>query len=1425
MKKPLPRLLLGLLAGWLCLLRPQASFGQHLQLLTNAGHAGKVVSLELNPNGTLLASADEQSLKVWDVNARRVLTSLSWAPNLAAVQRLCWLPGQEVAVLLSGPKPRLDCYTSAGALRWSYPLSATADPTGTAQLYYLPGRKSLALGVQTKSRSEYHLLVLEAATGQLTATSPVFQGCPNGVVEDPSGALLCLFGSAVMRFDPASGQAAPLPLAGTGTVYALRPWKQGFVAMDLTAGVVNWYRAGGQSPVHTTNIKDLPLPALFGGAKPLDITPTSECGKALVVLSDSTVLLRYDFHSVLLAHTNGRAHYLADEFGHVVQLDQVAYSPGRALLAYSNGKELGLLANPQYAPVQGQPQLTRTDRLALGTQGQAVEALQYNAARHELVALTDASGSEVYRFNLDRLTMAVQGDGPELAFSPGAANWATYADDRNGPGRSVRFFKDDFSAPADSFALAPSSGSGRFAGDNELARSADGRRLAMRNRARTEVQVWDVPARKLLFTASAKPNSPDEEPHHFYLDPSGEFLGQEWRSQTGPGNITSARITRVSTGRPVFSYRSATDDKDRCTFCEQGSATRITFLPGVARALTPKGLVDLNTGQLVRPLEVRGPAVFSPQGQYLVSFDSYANRLTLRETKEFRVVKELSVPGFEAAPCFVADSLLALGYQDGIRFYRVPGLTEVATLVFEKPEAGLHAAGSFGRRPLLTDHPSALLVAPDGYFTGSRDAFRLAHFRTADGTLLGFEQVEQLYNRPDVLLRRLGLAPAQQQAVFRQAYEHRLRLQGGKAMPLPAFAPKMVELVAPGGLALAGPSRRLALRLVPTAQQGTARQLTILVNGRLAFAARLDTLPDQRRRVVLDMNAGLNYLSLQATDAQGRICASQLHVYDCQALAEISTTYFVGLGAATYAQPGHNLTYPAKDVADVQAFYQHRLPEEQFKSLVLTNEQVTKAGLAKVRAFLAGAQPTDRVVMLCAGHGLLDNTGTLYLATHDLDFAHPAAQGISFDALEAVLGQCRSRNQLLLLDACHSGWGSAATTGAVAGAKAGAGPAGSGPLVASRGAVVAATADVANAENALRVMERQFSLFSSQAGATVIAAAAGSEVAFESGEYQNGLFTSGLLEGLRTGRADRNQDDNITVSELKDYVEQRTVQRSKGRQRPTARYVNAQADFVLSTSSQTDAGALHRAALRNDVNALSYYLDEQKLRPDLAEPKSGLTALHYAAREGNLEAVVYLLAPAFGLKPDPRTSMRWTPLHLAAGNNNLNVAYWLIFKGADLTARDANGLTPYQMAVQKGHTALAQALQNPQSVVSLFGPVNEAHNAMVAKDLAKFKALIDAPGFNPDALLPYGQPSLLTKALTTGNYEAAELLLKQGRSSLQARYNRVVPLLFVPVLLNDRRLYELLVAHGADPAEKFENFTALEYAAKLGRTGFAGSAK
>jgi hypothetical protein len=99
-------------------------------------------------------------------------------------------------------------------------------------------------------------------------------------------------------------------------------------------------------------------------------------------------------------------------------------------------------------------------------------------------------------------------------------------------------------------------------------------------------------------------------------------------------------------------------------------------------------------------------------------------------------------------------------------------------------------------------------------------------------------------------------------------------------------------------------------------------------------------------------------------------------------------------------------------------------------------------------------------------------------------------------------------------------------------------------------------------------MQNMFADVSNSNGAVVISAAGGLEYAFESPQWNNGVFTYCVRKGIEELAADDdpesgNYDFDVSVQELMKYVSKKVSELTNGQQRPTSRRENLEFDWIL----------------------------------------------------------------------------------------------------------------------------------------------------------------------------------------------------------------------------------------------------------------------
>jgi hypothetical protein len=307
--------------------------------------------------------------------------------------------------------------------------------------------------------------------------------------------------------------------------------------------------------------------------------------------------------------------------------------------------------------------------------------------------------------------------------------------------------------------------------------------------------------------------------------------------------------------------------------------------------------------------------------------------------------------------------------------------------------------------------------------------------------------------------------------------------------------------------------------------------------------------------VSLRIAEGQNWIEVSATDEMGR--RSDLQRFRT-ILKETGAAkrYIVALGVSIYQKSEYDLAFAAKDARDLS-----KAVGGNSLSLILTDQDVNGEALVKIEEFLSGSNEADEVILFCAGHGVLDQNLDYVFARHDFDPQRPSETGIKLDDLIQAVGSGKALKRLILLDTCHSGMVGEKDEALLAANDVKL-PAGV-RSIKHRGMAVTKAEDL-SAGARQRFIEELFLLPGTRRGVNIIGASGGAEYALESGQWNNGVFTASVIEGLRDKKADWDKDQDVTVSELRDYLGQRIPELTDNAQKPSVVAFERDQDFILS---------------------------------------------------------------------------------------------------------------------------------------------------------------------------------------------------------------------------------------------------------------------
>ncbi len=458
-----------------------------------------------------------------------------------------------------------------------------------------------------------------------------------------------------------------------------------------------------------------------------------------------------------------------------------------------------------------------------------------------------------------------------------------------------------------------------------------------------------------------------------------------------------------------------------------------------------------------------------------------------------------------------------------------------------------------------------ILFTPDGYYTASKYGAKTVGWQLNDGLrnspkFYPFEQFDLRLNRPDIVLTRIGGISKKRIDMLHLAYQKRLEKMGITEASLTG------NLNAPNievDLAVTETTQKqLQFHVKAEDTQNDLERLNIYINdvplyGSKGFSLKQTASKSLEKDISLELTNGSNKVQVSVLNMAGVESYKETRYVNYRGPSILPNLYVLAIGVSDYDDNNFDLAFAAKDASDLSDFYANQQGKfGNVKILKIMDKKATKNDILEAQIFLRDSKVDDEVIMFVAGHGLLDDKLDFYFATANVDFEHPADKGIKYDDLESLIDYIPARKKLLLIDACHSGELDKETV-TLSNEQAAANTSG----VSSRGFKTLKTNDDLGLTNVFELMRSMFSDLRKGSGAMVISSASGKEFAFESAEWQNGVFTYSFLEGLKSGNADFSKDQTISVSEVRDYVGKRVNELTNGKQTPTSRTENLENDF------------------------------------------------------------------------------------------------------------------------------------------------------------------------------------------------------------------------------------------------------------------------
>lgn len=247
----------------------------------------------------------------------------------------------------------------------------------------------------------------------------------------------------------------------------------------------------------------------------------------------------------------------------------------------------------------------------------------------------------------------------------------------------------------------------------------------------------------------------------------------------------------------------------------------------------------------------------------------------------------------------------------------------------------------------------------------------------------------------------------------------------------------------------------------------------------------------------------------------------------------MSQKYALIIGNNQHDDPAwHDLKTPELDAEAVAAVLDEPKIGGFDRVVKLLNASVPQMRIAIAELFDTRAhQPDDLLLLYFSGHGELDSHNHLYLVGRETRRGPMVrATGLEASYITGCMDGARSRRQVIILDSCYSGAFGQSPKGGVPTKE----------IFAGNGY-----------------------------GRHILTASEALQLSWEGdealGQVENSFFTHFLVEGLRTGAADRDNDGLIHIDELYDHIREGMAKQSR-KQTPLKFSLQAAGDLIIARS-------------------------------------------------------------------------------------------------------------------------------------------------------------------------------------------------------------------------------------------------------------------
>ncbi len=451
---------------------------------------------------------------------------------------------------------------------------------------------------------------------------------------------------------------------------------------------------------------------------------------------------------------------------------------------------------------------------------------------------------------------------------------------------------------------------------------------------------------------------------------------------------------------------------------------------------------------------------------------------------------------------------------------------------------------------LVNDENEWLSYTEDGYWDCSVNGGKMI------AMIQGYEafSIDQFavkFNRPDIILKRIGIQDNDLLNYYYKQYQKRLFKMG--------LNQKEIEtnymLHIPEVKLLSDNQNDKSVKIMFTLKDTkyNLKSYNIFVNDVPIFNAYGKNISGKEQTLSenIELISGKNKIEISCINEKGTESYRSVTFknYNKETKGDL---YFIGFGVSDYkSNEIGDLEFAHKDVLDLKELLTNlKSYYKNINTYTFINDEVTTKNIIEAKQFLKKSKVDDTMVLFIAGHGMhdKDENSTFYFLTYNTELKDLSKSAANFELIEELLHGIPPRNKFFLMDTCSSGeYFDEEITMFI-------------DNNASRNIKERSIKPVSRTGNS-NPYETRYYLFEKdryiyndlirRSGAIVFSSSKADEYSYEDVKLENGLFTEEIINAFKNNKADEDKDNHLSVDELKKYVTEAVIKLSNNLQHPT----------------------------------------------------------------------------------------------------------------------------------------------------------------------------------------------------------------------------------------------------------------------------------